>query len=585
MIDEELYQQAADELNSDRRKPELWERAQRLAGNDHDEARFLYTNLRVEELLSEREKNGPPATEQISGHSSDPLSLSPLESDDISDDSAELLSSTGLETTETPDTIGQPGLEDIDDDPLDQTISSPPGAYNTAADPDAELLSDYVSEGEKGLDDTYSGAAFGEDELAGELEIFNQENNEETNVEGVSIEDSLAGRSPLDQSHLDGSPLEQPARNQPAMDQSQLDGSFLNPPALDQSFLDESPVLDDANLTASFDAMVGSVNANDSLVQGVDIGTLDDRHSSVPPETDSLDSGSDLPVGELDMMLDDVDYKPDDKSNVENPLHWLEEEDTPRLAAMALNNNGREPIVIESDPLSNELSRQVNDLDLNDDFDKTAYITDEVDDDYSNEHLSPVIAEYSDESLLADGSDYGAVSATSGSLSMPSDLPHGSPDNDAGSNQTIHQRDFPLDLTHGRKGASYSIYRRNNNAQAVKNSVSWSALFLTLPYLVYRHLFGTALAYVLLWIVAIGGLILSSVAWVDAGAQVTPLVQACAIGFALLCFIGLIYLPFRYGNIWRGEKLEERGFDLVATTRAKNPGRAISRARRHAALD
>ncbi len=51
MIDEKLYQLATDELNSDKRKPEIWARACALASNDHDEARYLYTNLRVEELV------------------------------------------------------------------------------------------------------------------------------------------------------------------------------------------------------------------------------------------------------------------------------------------------------------------------------------------------------------------------------------------------------------------------------------------------------------------------------------------------------------------------------------------------------
>jgi len=58
MIDEELYELAAAELNSDKRKPQLWARACALASDDHDEARYLYTNLRVEELLTERE--APP---------------------------------------------------------------------------------------------------------------------------------------------------------------------------------------------------------------------------------------------------------------------------------------------------------------------------------------------------------------------------------------------------------------------------------------------------------------------------------------------------------------------------------------------
>ena len=146
------------------------------------------------------------------------------------------------------------------------------------------------------------------------------------------------------------------------------------------------------------------------------------------------------------------------------------------------------------------------------------------------------------------------------------------------------EQHFPLDLTPGRDGKLYSIYRCDQKAQAVKSGVSWSALLLTLPYLLYRRLFGTALAYVAMWIVAIGGLVFSALAWLDAGDSVTPVVQASTIGFALLAFIGLAYLPFRYANDWRAQKLENRGFELVALAKAKNPGRAIARARRHSAL-
>ncbi len=56
MIDETLYQLATDELNSDQRKPDIWARACALASNDHDEARYLYTNLRVEQMLAAQEK-------------------------------------------------------------------------------------------------------------------------------------------------------------------------------------------------------------------------------------------------------------------------------------------------------------------------------------------------------------------------------------------------------------------------------------------------------------------------------------------------------------------------------------------------
>jgi hypothetical protein len=109
---------------------------------------------------------------------------------------------------------------------------------------------------------------------------------------------------------------------------------------------------------------------------------------------------------------------------------------------------------------------------------------------------------------------------------------------------SIKGADFPLDLTEGRKGSLYSVYRRDTSAQAVRSGVSWSALFLTLPYLLYRQLFGTAIVYIALWVIAVGGLIISGLAWLDAGDAVTPIVQACTIGFALVAFIGLLYLPW-----------------------------------------
>ncbi|MFK7891049.1 MAG: hypothetical protein AB8B63_09580, partial [Granulosicoccus sp.] len=114
---------------------------------------------------------------------------------------------------------------------------------------------------------------------------------------------------------------------------------------------------------------------------------------------------------------------------------------------------------------------------------------------------------------------------------------------------------------------------------------SWTALILTLPFLIYRHLFGTAVVYSFMAVILLGGLLVSSLAWYDAGTSVTPLIQACTIGFGLLSFIGLIYLPFRYGNLWRGEKLERRGFELLALVSADSSGQALTIARRNEQLD
>jgi len=144
---------------------------------------------------------------------------------------------------------------------------------------------------------------------------------------------------------------------------------------------------------------------------------------------------------------------------------------------------------------------------------------------------------------------------------------------------------FPIDLTEGKSGPTYSVYRRSNKLQAVKNGVSWSALFFTLPYLIYRHMIGTAIVYALMGIIIAAGLLFFGLNWLDAGSAASNLVKGCAIGFALLGLIGLVYLPFRHGNFWRQNKLERRGFELVAHVNASNPGKAIGLARRASALD
>jgi len=142
-------------------------------------------------------------------------------------------------------------------------------------------------------------------------------------------------------------------------------------------------------------------------------------------------------------------------------------------------------------------------------------------------------------------------------------------------NASGKETQFPIDLTEGKSGTKYSVYRRSNKLQAVKNGVSWSALFFTLPYLIYRHMFGTAIVYALMGIIIAAGLLFFGLNWLDTGSSATNLVKGCTIGFALLGLIGLAYLPFRHGNFWRQNKLERRGFELIAHVNASNPGKAI----------
>ena len=142
----------------------------------------------------------------------------------------------------------------------------------------------------------------------------------------------------------------------------------------------------------------------------------------------------------------------------------------------------------------------------------------------------------------------------------------------------------PVDLTDTGRGSRYAIYEKNNKAKAVRMGVSWTALFFTIPWLLYRRLFGTAIVYSVLWLVLVTGLVVTGLSWLDAGANASNAQRLLTIGFGLLSVIGLLYIPFRYGNTWRATKLEKRGYDLAAWVRAKSPRKALNAARRAAAL-
>lgn len=602
MIDEELYQQAADELNSDKRRPALWARACALASDDHDEARFLYTNLRVEELLAERAGMADNPANGADGLMEDeelPLTLMPvdtpqpdtdsnIDTDFDAADDADSLQLTPPDLSPEPLASVRSGADnpDASDDMLaiDAFDSDNPNNEETilAEEPDPDLMSDYVPEQLEYLEDTYANEGTIVEEFSKELASFQAEESSkepELDLESVS------------QMELDAK----------ASDQAQL-----NPADLDKKL--KADIADDTfadPLPDSFDLTRANLAVLDEHTNDLDAMLSEARENNASADEPSLSD-------------DEVDWLA--RSKADQPL--VDDE----------NLSDLNESVIEPDDILDEFNRQADELDLGDDTlvednsvqqelekiqnelndeetvsvsiqepdDNRSYIDGDAYEhalDSTGTYAEPDIApepeaERSESGVIAAGAAAAAVAATAAMASTrDQSSTRQTPEHETGTGSDFIDEepqsdlDFPLDLTQGRKGKHYSIYRRNTDAQAVHSGVSWSALFLTLPYLLYRQLFGTAIAYSILWIVAIGGLIVSALAWLDAGNNVEPIVQACTIGFGLVAIIGLLYLPFRYGNIWRSEKLEERGFELVATTKAKNPGRAIARARRHAAFE
>ncbi|MFK7992717.1 MAG: hypothetical protein AB8B87_01175 [Granulosicoccus sp.] len=605
MIDEELYQQAADELNSDRRRPHIWARACALASDDHDEARFLYTNLRVEELISERAHgigSSASTTQDIEDDAT--LALSPI--DDIVDedeikgflDDMEMMDgdSSVPSSVPAPSGIDLPAASDnpLQLEPLnfeednantDETFEA---VVDELIEPDADLMSDYVPENHGILDDTYAEEGIAEEDFAKELETFKAEQDTASPLLDTG---SFTGAGFAEEKDIDldsttnlNLSADDIAEIQDLADAADVDHDMTSVEEAAADLTDLSPLETGAYETPAADMTSGDLTSGDMSSGGMKSGDMTSGDMTSGDMTQANISVLDAQTNELDEMLEDASYQPADTEPPESDSEWLENDSLPTDYEHH-ENTKRDPTIIEADPYTEELSRQADELDLGE---EERPVTEEAD-------FSHLDAQDEDEGVSEparhheeDTSDAAIPAAAAASAAA---LVASAPDlSSPGSHNhrdevDVDRQELPLDLTQGRKGKSFSVYRRNRHAQAVKTGVSWSALFLTLPYLVYRHMFGTALAYIGLWIVSIGGLAIAGLAWLDAGSDVDPLVQACTIGFALLAFIGLIYIPFRYANSWRGEKLENRGFEMVAVAKAKNPGKAIARARRHAALD
>jgi hypothetical protein len=591
MIDEELYQQAADELNSDRRIPSLWARACALASDDHDEARFLYTNLRVEELIREREAGKKSAALPDDDGNTD-LNDSTLSFEKLTLAEDDFHSNNDLpEDTTLSDSLAS-ALDTENSIAADD--NTPLESFNTVTmtekpDPDAALMSDYEPDSVEYEEPSVAEDALDLDgTLAGDV----------MNLDDTISDDALDLDETLSDEELINRDFEQ------ELARFKAEEAVEPEPYAPAETLSSA----DIDLSAATDTPSDSMDESDDIV----LGETDNLTREFEPRSEHDQTNlDDLTQANVDVIslhaneLDEMLVKPDSPSpndaeaESEADMSWLDGEVTESSDHIE-NTQQSKPIVYEEDPYTEELSRQADELDQ-------TIAAHEGQDQLSFVDSEPEIADYTpseaaypepqeEPSSVASLPEQPAqsipeperstdqqVAAMAASTAVASRIPQ-RPD-DSPASDSPASSEYPLDLTDGQKGKLFSVYRRNNESQAVKQGVSWSALFFTLPYLVYRHLFATAFAYVLLWIIAIGGLLISGLAWFNAGAAVTPIIQACTIGFALLAFIGLVYLPFRYGNTWRSEKLEDRGFELVATARAKNPGRAIAHARRNAALN
>ncbi len=555
MIDEELYQQAADELNTDRRRAHIWARACALASDDHDEARYLYTNLRVEELIAERESGGAGAiagaqTADAEEQHDATLALEPVsfesgtdgEITDFSDDDEFTLG----EADEIPSSVSAPSGMDLKHD---QTSDDLFQLLPTELDNEPDAPETFGSER----------ADFSE---RAEMYIGRPE---APPPESVS-ENELAPESPMERDF-----------REKASSDLRLDNTFD-----DTAELDGTAVIDfDSEELAEFQASIPAEDFDTFEAQAA--ASLDNSRDALQQNNDELDdlldgvypgnngTGAVQDDAEAVLTADFSDASGTQAIMVDDDLDWLDDEvasDTSDKPLQAFQPEASSHD--DTDRFTQELERQAEEL-PGQHSDVVAH----------NPPAQPDIStaaepeETTREDAIPDSQVAAAAVAAGTAAAAFTSAP----------SSRTREWDYPLDLSDEGEGAHYSVYRRDQSLQAVKSGVSWSALILTLPYLIYRHLFGTAIMYVIMAVILLAGLLVMGLAWFDAGITATPLVKAGTIGFGLMAVIGLLYLPFRHGNTWRGEKLESRGYELIAWVRARSPGKAISAARRAAALD
>jgi hypothetical protein len=467
MIDEELYQQAADELNSDRRRAHIWARACALSKDDHDEARYLYTNLRVEELIAERDSGSGSTVDDTNAEDLNATLAMEL------DAAGDLPSSMDYasESVASPRVVP---LDETADYDIDSTISM--DEYSLlSSDSDLQLDDDPLLE----------------------------------NIELPKINDSSAPLSPMEREYYEKHPEQ----------------------------LKELEEQSDEDLDVILTGIDNSDYAND-------------------------DTSSVLTADFSDATSTQAVY-------VEDDMEWLENEEPTHSTQNNLQRiTPQAHAHDETDRFTQDLLRQVDDL--------------------PGQHSDVVASEDSASEESTWEPSPRANMAAVGTAAAIGAARYGEASETNQANRPRHSSGstgLPIDLTEGKSGTEYTIFQRDQNVQAVKKGVSWSALFFTVPFLIYRHMFATAIVYTIMGLIVAAGLIFMGLNWIDAGDSATDLVKLATVGFGLLAVVGLLYLPFRHGNSWRSEKLERRGFELVARVKAGNPGKAVALARRASALD
>ena len=537
MINEELYRKAAAELESEQRRPHIWARACALANDDQDEARFLYTNFRVEELTLEEEREEAARVDGAASVSDgDELTLNQLE------------------------------LEPVDGEASDETVSNAhlnaddtlrPTVNRGLLKPDSTGATELAS---VDIDDTLDLSQYADDQSA------------------------VADAAPvgLHQEPAD-EPDDEPADVLPGEDDRSEDGLFADSAVGQKQVLDSagsgslSPFEEDLPEVTRDGRITDDDHATSAPADGGldDLGWLDDEYRAERRSLEKSSPIAELPASHSDTFTREFERQADDLPGAVTRGSVIVQSAPPHEPALAHDPVVHDPVVHEhvgQEHVGHEEDAWHDDSALQADIvsasgstatDDHAEIAGDLSGDPPGRPDSPhtVAAAFADDSTANASSSEGTQS-----------------DESVFEESVVDESEVlaPLDLADTRGRTEYAVYRRGDRPhQAVRQGVSWTAMLLTFPWLLTRGLLGTALVYALFAVVVVGGLLTTGLAWFDAGTSASLATKAATVGFALLALIGLWFLPFLRANNWREDKLESKGYELAAYVRSRSPRRAI----------
>lgn len=523
MNEEDLYNIAKDELNSRNRKPELWARACALATDDVDEARYLYTNLRVDELARENNVN-------LDAVQAEPVELSMLDTVDLTASRAQQNETHGATQHENSLTL--------DTDKLDGKAVA-----------DENQQTQRLFAGNMRLENPGEAAGPESNGLSPEELFFADSTQSDTEAATIREEplDLPDASSALTSDNLSNDPDDQSLAGAP--DDTDIEGltpaqqalKRLQSGGMPADAIDSEPDVNEA------EAEVESVEAEENQPSKEDViasKRFDDAITTLEESGPSNDNTVHLDPAEQESIVSaTLEDSTNDPGNDHSSIATDESSEI----------SGDDP---EKDPDFDTAS--VNATGTMADTaapDATGYETSDLTNEPATEQFQT--ATFSENAAAAGTLAAGAVAAGSVAASAGDRSEHS--DIEVGSGERL-----------------YGIYQHSNgNQRALKRGNNWLAMFLTLPWLFYRGLFGTAIVYTLLWLALLSAVVLIGIHYLDYNGFASMPMLVGSVLIAALAIIGLLLLPLRYANRWLASKLERKGFDLQFETFASNSKMAL----------